>query len=330
MAQPIEAASRAQRDAPATHRPQTAAEAGRRPDRPPQMRAARLFALALLPIVMLVNTLFSRPAEAATDPAAPAPGEADGSGPVDEIARETPARVEGDRHEDAATDAMAPENAGADEEAPAPPARLGQPVDVTPVTLEPVAPLKAAAMSLPQANGPSAPTTLELPEPVEPAPLAALELTAPLADLPPRPAATAPAPAAPAAPAHPGAAAPAGGEPPRPEPATPSEDDALATLLEDIGLWIAEMPALSVAQVTDLVVGDLMQEVPLDELTRQVGMIDTPSGLPFLAEIAVLRDPSAGEHYAAQAGLPAPGAAPSGALDPVPDPVLEPPVPDLA
>lgn len=78
MSSRIETTSRARREG-ASATPPTAAEAAARPNRSAPMRAASLFALALIPLASLLNVFFSKPGEAASDDGAggPVPGRDD-------------------------------------------------------------------------------------------------------------------------------------------------------------------------------------------------------------------------------------------------------------
>ncbi|MBV7407548.1 hypothetical protein [Maritimibacter sp. DP1N21-5] len=87
-----------------------------------------------------------------------------------------------------------------------------------------------------------------------------------------------------------------------PAPAQPG-GDAIARLFEDMGHWFGDLPDETVGRVTDLVVGDLMQHLPMEEILRQSGLVDDPSGLPFLSQVIVLRDPSARDAFADRMGF---------------------------
>lgn len=84
-------------------------------------------------------------------------------------------------------------------------------------------------------------------------------------------------------------------------------------------------------RVTDLVVGDLMQEVPFDELMRQATRVDDYAGAPFVVQVHVLHDPATREAFADRMGFGAPGSEAIAGLQPDPDtvPALNIPTTDL-
>lgn len=315
MSSRIETTSRAKREG-ITAAPPTAAEAAARPNRSTPMRAASLFALALIPLAGLINVFFSKPGEAASDDEAGAPAsdrENAGAG--------VPGEGPGPDISDGAMIAhhVTPrEPAPQDEPLPSPYAqpllaalgpgqRLALPDRTDPL----MADFAAARLDLPETATGSLPN-----------------LGSVRPESAPRPAAsTGPAPEAAGAPDEVATAV----SDPGPTQPEPFFNDAIATLFEEIGHWFGDAPADTVSRVTDLTVGDLMQEVSFEELMRQATRVDDYAGAPFVVQVHVLHDPAAREAFADRMGFGAPDTDTVAALQPDPDttPALDIPTTDL-